>query len=131
MEHWEFDGDIYEVVSLYSVADDAWTYELTDPHRRLEYAEAIQRIVAEVDQGGPQMLPGPQIVRRDVITANRALLRVLAERMRTDHPLALRGLARVGLLIGDGASPLYRGLSPFQLRSNLLEALAALDPYSS
>ena len=104
--------------------------QLTDPHRRLEYAEAIQRIVAEVDHGGPQMLPGPQLVRRDVIKANRALLRVLAERMRADQPLALCGLARVELLIGDGASPLYRGLSGFELRSSLLETLATLDPFS-
>jgi len=105
--------------------------QLTDPHRRLEYVEAIQRIVAEVDHGGPQMLPGPQLVRRDVIKANRALLQVLAERMQSEQPLALRGLARVDLLIGDGASPLYRGLSEFQLRSSLLEILATLDPFSA
>jgi hypothetical protein len=31
VEHWEFNGGIYEVVSFYSVADDARTYELTGP----------------------------------------------------------------------------------------------------
>jgi hypothetical protein len=103
--------------------------QLTEPHRRLEYAEAIRRIIAEVDQGGPQMLPGPQLVRRDVIAANRALLLVLAERTRAEQPLALRGLAMVELLVGDGRSPLYRGLSPFELRTHLLEILAALDPF--
>jgi hypothetical protein len=105
--------------------------QLTDPHRRLEYAEAIHRIVTEVDHGGPQMRPGPQVVRRDVIEANRALLLVLAERMRAEQPLALRGLAMVELLVGDGTSPLYRGLSPSVLRSCLLEILATLDPFSS
>jgi hypothetical protein len=105
--------------------------QLTDPHRRLEYAETIQRIVAEVDHGGPQMLPGPQLVRRDVIKANRALLLVLAERMRAEQPLALCGLAMVELLVGDGDSPLYRGLGGFQLRSSLLEILATLDPFGS
>jgi hypothetical protein len=29
--YWEFDGGVYEVVSFYSVAVDAWTYELTGP----------------------------------------------------------------------------------------------------
>ena len=51
--------------------------------------------------------------------------------MQSEQPLALRGLARVDLLIGDGASPLYRGLSEFQLRSSLLEILATLDPFSA
>ena len=105
--------------------------QLTEPHRRLELAETIQRILAEVAHGGPQMLPGPKLIRRDVIRANRSLLLVLAERLRGDGPLALRGLALVELLVRYGDSPLYRGPSALQLKLNLLEALAALDPFSS
>jgi hypothetical protein len=105
--------------------------QLTEPHHRLEFAETIQRILAEVARGGPQMLPGPQIIRRDVIKPNRALLMILAERLRGDGPLALCGLAMVELLLRYGDSPLYRGPSPLQLKFNLLEVLAALDPVSS
>jgi hypothetical protein len=105
--------------------------QLTEPHRRLEYAETIQRILAEVQQGPPQMMPGPQLAGREVIKANRTLLKVLVERLRGDGVFGLRGLAMVELLVRYGDSPLYRGLSPFELRLSLLQALAALDPPSS
>jgi hypothetical protein len=105
--------------------------QLTEPRRRLELAETLQQIVDEVDLGRPQELDGRQTMRRDVIKTNRALLLVLAERLRADDPLALRGLAMVELLVSYGDGPLYRGPSPLQLKFNLLEALAALDPVSS
>jgi hypothetical protein len=105
--------------------------QLTEPHGRLEYAETIKRILAEVKQGPPQMLPGPQLVAREVIKANRTLLVVLAERLRGDGVFALRGLAMVELLLRYGDSSLYQGLSPFELRLNLLQILAALEPTGS
>ena len=101
--------------------------QLTEPHRRLEYAETIQRIFAEIREGPPQMMPGPQLANREVIKANRTLLKALAERLRGDGVFALRGLAMVELLLRYGNSPLYRGLSPHELRLSLLQALAALD----
>lgn len=105
--------------------------QLTEPHHRLEYAETIKRVLAEVEHGPPQMLPGPKLVARDVIKANRSLLLVLAERLRGEGVFGLRGLAMVELLVRYGDSPLYRGLSPFELRLSLLQTLAALDPPGS
>jgi hypothetical protein len=102
--------------------------QLTEPHRRLEYTETIRRILEEIKHGPPQMLPGPQLVGRTAIKANRTLLMILAERLRDEGVFALPGLAMVELLVADGDSPLYRGLSPFELRLSLLETLAALDP---
>ena len=74
------------------------------------------------------MLSGPQPIRRDVIRDNRSLLRVLAERLRSDGPQGLRGLAKVDLLVSYGDSALYRGPSALTLKLELLEVLAALDP---
>jgi hypothetical protein len=105
--------------------------QLTAPHRRLEYAETIRRILAEVEHGPTQKLPGPRLVGREAVRPNRALLLVLAERLRGDGVFGLRGLALIELLIRYADSPLYRGLGPFKLRLSLLETLAALDPPTS
>ena len=102
--------------------------QLAEPDKRVGFADTIEQIVEEVTRGGPQMLPGPRLVRRDLIKDNRSLLMVLAERLRGAGPHGLRGLALVDLLVGYGDSPLYRARSPLQLKWTLLEALAALDP---
>ena len=102
--------------------------QLVEPKLRRGFAETLERIVDEVVRGGPQMLSGPQLIRRDVIRDNRSLLRVLAERLRSDGPQGLRGLAKVDLLISYGDSALYRGPSSLTLKLELLEVLAALDP---
>jgi hypothetical protein len=105
--------------------------QLTEPAQRLGYADVLERLVGEVSGEPPPEQPGPPIIRRDLIKANRSLLLVLAERLRGDDPIGLRGLAMVELLVGYGDSPLYRGPSPLQLKWKLLDVLAALDPASS
>jgi hypothetical protein len=102
--------------------------QLVEAKLRRGFAEALERIVDEVARGGPQMLPGPQLIRRDVIRDNRSLLLVLAERLRSDGPQALRGLAKVDLLVSYQDSALYRGPSALTLKLELLDVLAALDP---
>ena len=102
--------------------------QLIEAEQRVRFAETLERIVDEAARGGPQMLPGPQLVRRDVIRDNRSLLLVLAERLRGDGPQGLRGLAKVDLLVSYGDSALYHGSSALQLKVELLEALVALDP---
>jgi hypothetical protein len=103
---------------------------LTEPIERLNFAEAIQRIVARVDCGEASPQPGPGLIRPDVIKDNRSLLMVLAERLRGDEPLGLRGLAMAELLVRYGDSPLYRGTA-LALKWRLLDILATLDPKSS
>lgn len=102
--------------------------QLAEPSKRAGFADSIEKIVQEVDRGAPQMAPGPQIVNRDLIKQNRSLLLVLAERLRSDGPHDLRGLAMADLLVGYGDSQLYRARSPLQLKWALLELLVALDP---
>ena len=103
--------------------------QLVDPETRLGLAETLEQIVNEVARGGPQMLHGPQLERRDVTRANRSLLLVLAERLRSDGTHGLRGLAKADLLVSDGDGALYRGLSALTLKIELLDMLAALDPH--
>lgn len=105
--------------------------QLVDPKARLDLAKALEQIVEEVEHRGPQMLPGPHLERRSVVHANRSLLLVLAERLRSDGTHGLRGLAKADLLVSYGDSALYRGPSALTLKLKLLEALAALDPNDS
>jgi hypothetical protein len=105
--------------------------QLTEPALRLSYADVLQRLVGEVDDGGLEKLSGPPLIRRDLIKANRSLLLVLAERLRGDELIGLRALAMVELLVGYGDSALYCARSPLQLKWTLLDVLAALDPRSS
>ena len=102
--------------------------KLVEPKERVGFADSIERIIEDVGRGGMQMTPGPQIVTRSAIKDNRALLRVLAERLRGDRPQGLRGLAMTDLLVRYGDSQLYRARSPLRLKWKLLEILAALDP---
>lgn len=102
--------------------------QLIEVEQRVGFAETLEGVVDEAARGGPQMLPGRRPGWREVIRANRSLLLVLAERLRSDGPQGLRGLAKVDLLVGYGDSALYRGSSALQLKVELLEALVALDP---
>jgi hypothetical protein len=101
--------------------------QLTEPGQRLTFADTIELIVGEVRHGGPQMLAGPALTRRDVVRDNQSLLLVLAARLRDDGPHGLRGLAMVDLLVGYRDSTLYQGPSALQLKWSLLEVLARLD----
>jgi len=45
MDYWESGTDLYEVVSFYSLLDDAWTYELTGPPRSSATAPGLTVII--------------------------------------------------------------------------------------
>ena len=102
--------------------------QLIEVEQRVGFAEALEAVVDEAARGGSQMLPGRRPGWREVIRDNRSLLLVLAERLRSDGPQGLRGLAKVDLLVSYGDSVLHHGSSSLQLKVELLEALVALDP---
>jgi hypothetical protein len=104
--------------------------QLTEPALRLTYADVLQRLVGDIRVGEPVKVSATPVIRRDLIKANRSLLLVLAERLRSDELIGLRGLAMVELLVGYGDSALYCAPSPLQLKWALLDVLAALDPRS-
>lgn len=101
---------------------------LAEPNCRLGLADTIEAVVRLVDNGSPQGIGLPRILRRDVIRRNRRLLLALAERLRSQGLLDLRGLARAELLVSFGDSVMYQGAGPAKLRVQLVDLLAALDP---
>ena len=66
-------------------------HQLTKPGKRIRFARAIEKVVSDVGSPEPQILLG--IYRRDPVLKNRVLLRALADRLRAEAPVRLRGLA--------------------------------------
>jgi hypothetical protein len=102
--------------------------ELVKPERRVQLAEALERVARQVAAGGPSPLPGPTILRREPIARNLGGLLALARRLRAQGLHCLRGLAMADRLIRYGDSPLYVALGPRELRYRIEETLAALEP---
>jgi hypothetical protein len=101
---------------------------LVRPDRRLELADSLERVVAQVASGGPSPLPGPTLLRREPIARNLGGLLCLADRLRTEGLHCLPGLAMADRLVRYGDSPLYMAMGPLQLRHRIEETLAALEP---
>lgn len=100
--------------------------QLARPGKRARFARAIERVVADVGSPRPPLLLG--VYRRGPVLHNRALLRALAERLRAEAPVRLRGLAMVDLLLYCNDGPLYGAESDVELEYELTTALRALEP---
>jgi hypothetical protein len=95
-----------------------------EPTQRRLLAHSLTRI-AHASEAPPRRT-GVQLSRAAVVRA-RAELEAVADRLRTDAPVSVRGVARIRLLLADGTGPLYGGSPPEQLRRELRSALVALD----
>lgn len=100
--------------------------QLAKPRKRIRFARAIERVVADVGVPGPQILLG--VYGRGPVLKNRVLLRALADRLRAEAPVSLRGLAMVDLLLYRSDGPLYGAESAVQLERAVVTVLRALEP---
>jgi hypothetical protein len=100
--------------------------QLAKPRTRVRFAGAIERTVDHVGSPEPQILLG--VYRRRPVLKNRALLLALADRLRAEAPVRLRGLAMADLLLYCGDSPLYGAESAVELERVLSAVLRALEP---
>lgn len=101
-------------------------HQLAKPGKRIRFARAIERVVSDVGSPEPQILLG--VYRRGPVLKNRVLLRALADRLRAEAPVRLRGLAMVDLLLYRSDGPLYGAQSAVQLERELADILRALEP---
>lgn len=81
--------------------------QLAAPKRRTRLACGLRRVVRDADESSGQA-PGPAVsIDHAEVRRWREPLLGLAERLEHAGPANARGVARVALLLGDGASPLY------------------------
>lgn len=100
--------------------------QLAKRRTRIRFARAIERIVDHVASPEPQILLG--VYRRGPVLKNCVLLLALADRLRAEAPVRLRGLAMADLLLYCGDSPLYGAESAVELERVLSAVLRALEP---
>jgi hypothetical protein len=100
---------------------------LIAPAERSMLARSLRRILRDADDRRAAVVRRAPVRRRTALGAAEEL-DALARRLVSPQPVTARGVALVGRLLGDAASPLYSGLAD-ELRGAALRALAALEPY--
>jgi hypothetical protein len=102
---------------------------LVSPRHRRHLADSLSRLLA--DCGRPVGRSGTLLpmVQRQRIRDCAETLGALIARLRAAGPVSSRGVARIGLLLCDGAGPLYRAAGDDGcLRHDVEAALCALEP---
>jgi hypothetical protein len=97
---------------------------LLQPPTRRALCDQLRRIVREAHEPA-QLTRRVPIRRREVVEAEGDL-RLLASRLDSPSPVAVRGLAKVRILLTDGCGPLYHRDSSEDLGAAVHQALAAL-----
>jgi hypothetical protein len=100
---------------------------LIAPPERSMLAGSIRRLVREACTRRAVVVRAP-IARRKVLDAADEL-ESLARRLLDGGPVAARGVAQVGFLLGDARSPLYGGRE--ELGPVISRVLSQLEPASS
>jgi hypothetical protein len=98
----------------------------SDRHRR-HLAGALGRAIREAHQPAPTR-SSISIVDRVAVIDAEAAIQALIDRLRSDQPVALQGVAIVERLVTEGAaSPLYNKATAGTLRRQVLAATTALE----
>ncbi len=101
-------------------------HALLDPRTRRDLGYSLRRILRQRSRT-PSI--GTRVpVRRDAVAQARDGLDLLARRLLGDTPVAVRGVARVRVLLSDGSGSLFWDGSGDDLRARVEEAVEALDP---
>ena len=81
--------------------------ELVDPGRRRQLARSIRRLVADASRPTVKAFSSAVPVERAAVARCREGLLGIAERLDRPEPANPCGVARVSVLLSDGAGPLY------------------------
>ena len=98
------DGEISRELSLRG-------RQLADPRSARVLARSLRQVVAKAESRRAAQFGAGVPVARDAVTAWREALLGLAERLEEPALASPRGIARVQVLLTDGASPLYNPAS--------------------
>lgn len=98
------------------------------PSERRALACSLRRIVAAAETATPRPRAAP--VDREAVRRLRAGIESLADRLASDEPVNIRGVARIRTLLSDGSGPLYRLNKASSLDRELVAVSSAIDPPS-
>jgi len=101
--------------------------QLVEPKKRGELAAGITALIEIADRQRAAIVTTHLPFRPKQVQANRPLLLELAERLRSDRPVAMQGLALTSLLLEDGRRSLTTDSNPAELERAVRGALSALD----
>ena len=100
---------------------------LGETHTRKALARSLRHILDDARQGSQPRRGQIATLRTDVLTVADQVERII-ERLLEPGIVAARGLARVRMLLIDGAGPLYFRSANHDLGAAVADALAALEP---
>jgi hypothetical protein len=105
----------------------ARAHYLVSPLTRRDLAEHWRAVLARVDR--PPVMRDPRVpLCHDRIAAAQDEVHAMLRDLVAPAPVAARGVAMAGLLLRDGAGPLYNHRSETDLGTALRAAAAQLDP---
>lgn len=101
--------------------------KLTSPRGRRRIADGLAGALRSANTTGRSLTSAAQPDARELLDA-RGVLTAVERRLRGSEAVNARGVAMLGTLLTNGASPLYRPSGPGELASRLRAAAAATFP---
>jgi hypothetical protein len=103
--------------------------QLAARKKREGLAGAINRLIGIADRHSRATMMTPYAPFRPwQIQANRSLLLELAQRLRGNKPVAVRGVALTSVMLSDGQGPLTTDSDPATVERAVRAALSGLEP---
>jgi len=99
--------------------------ELTQPARRRRLQREVERTLRAL---AGERLPSASPLRRPAARRSAELLRMLADRLGDERPIAPRGMLLAAELLRSGGSPLYSDGADVLLPRALTRVIGALEP---
>jgi hypothetical protein len=110
-----------------SPAHAAREAQLTSARHRRRLADALDHLIWAAMAPPAQLAAGAVVPWRPSIKASAGQIRRLAERLRSDAPVAAAGVVRLDALLADGAGPVYSPGKTDALHHALITAARWLD----
>jgi hypothetical protein len=115
------------IASWHSPAHAARALQLTSARTRKALARSLERLVEQAEEPPRSARSAVILPCRPQVREARPIILTTALRLRAGAPVAARGMARLKLLLSDGAGPCYASSRPDALLIELQTITQWLD----